>query len=93
MTTTNLLGGIPERKNVEPASEEIHTLNDILASLDANPLGGIPERKYVELTSEEIHTLNGVLAGLDSFDIEVDGLGIELVGNTFYIHLIGVNRV
>ena len=58
-----------------------------------NLLGGIPERKYVELTSEEIHTLNGVLAGMDAFDISVDGLGIELVGNTFYIHMIGVNRV
>lgn len=59
----------------------------------SNLLGGIPERKYVELTSEEIHALNGVLAGMDAFDISVDGLGIELVGNTFYIHLIGVNRV
>lgn len=55
--------------------------------------GGMPKRKYVELTSEEIHTLNGILAGLDSFDISVDGLGIELVENTFYIHLIGVKRV
>lgn len=53
----------------------------------------IPESKYIELTSDEIHTLNGILAGLDSFDISVDGLGIELVENTFYIHLIGVKRV
>ena len=58
-----------------------------------NLLDGIPERRHVELTSEEIHVLNGVLAGLDSFNISVDGLGIELVGNTFYIHMIGVNRV
>jgi hypothetical protein len=58
-----------------------------------NLLGGIPERKYVELTCEEIHALNGILAGMDAFDISVDGLGIELVGNTFYIHMIGVNRV
>ena len=58
-----------------------------------NITGGISERKYVELTSEEIHTLNGILAGMDAFDVSVDGLGIELVGNTFYIHLIGVNRV
>ena len=58
-----------------------------------NLLDGMPKTKYVELTSEKIHTLNGILAGLDSFDISVDRLGIELVGNTFYIHLIGVNRV
>lgn len=55
--------------------------------------GGISERQYIELTSDEIHTLNGILAGMDAFDISVDGFGIELVGNTFYIHMIGVSRV
>jgi hypothetical protein len=82
-----------ERENSEEKKGNSINSNEVTDMTTTNLLGGIPERKYVELTSEEIHALNGVLAGLDSFDISVDGLGIELVGNTFYIHLIGVNRV
>lgn len=82
-----------ERENSEEKKGNPINSNEVADMTTTNLLGGIPERKYIELTSEEIHTLNGVLAGLDAFDISVDRLGIELVGNTFYIHLIGVNRV
>ena len=84
-----------DRKGEEGKNSKKKKRNPINSNevTDMTNLSNIPERKYVELTSEEIHALNGVLAGLDSFDISVDGLGIELVGNTFYIHMIGVNRV
>ena len=81
-----------ERENSEEKKGNPINSNEVADMTTTNLLDGIPERKYVELTSEEIHTLNGILAGLDAFDISADGLGIELVGNTFYIHMIGVNR-
>lgn len=83
-----------ERENSEEKKGNPINSNEVTDMTILNNItGGIPERKYVELTSEEIFTLNGILAGLDAFDISLDGLGIELEGNTFYIHLIGVKRV